>query len=153
MTGQSCIAFIKYFRYDISDHVFRTQSDVKKEPAAAHQSFSSESVPTLSRTIPILEFLIEKWSKMAEHPDFVEMKEPIQAGIENLHKWYWKVDKSDAAFIALGNVQSNAIYLIIKTWPFSAQSQRQERLLQESLGCSILRQCNGTTANRGKYLV
>jgi hypothetical protein len=85
-TGQSCIAFIKYFQCDISDHVLRTQSDVKKEPAAAHQSSSSEpkSIPTLSRTIPILELSIEKWSKMAEHPDFVEMMEPIRAGIENL---------------------------------------------------------------------
>jgi hypothetical protein len=38
---------------------------------------------------------------MADLPDFAEMKGLIQAGIDNLHKWYWKVDESNAAFITL----------------------------------------------------
>jgi hypothetical protein len=52
--------------------------------------------------VPVLEFLLEKWDKISVHPDFVAMKKPIQAGIENLRKWYWKVDESDAVFITLG---------------------------------------------------
>jgi hypothetical protein len=40
-------------------------------------------------------------TKMADLPEFSEMQELIQAGMENLRKWYWKVDGSDAVFITL----------------------------------------------------
>jgi hypothetical protein len=72
-----------------------------QEPAAAHQSFSSESVPTLSRSIPILEFLLEKWGAMAKLAEFDDMRDAIEAGAENLRKWYWALDKNDAPFISL----------------------------------------------------
>jgi hypothetical protein len=72
-----------------------------QEPATAHQSFSSESVPMLLRSIPILEFLLEKWDAMARHPDFSDMHNAIEASASNLRKWYWALDKNDAPFISL----------------------------------------------------
>jgi hypothetical protein len=78
-----------------------------QEPAAAHQSFSSQTVPTLSRGVPILEYLIEKWTNMANLPEFAATKAAIKAGIASLRKWYWRVDKCDAAYIALGELLMN----------------------------------------------
>ncbi|KAF5336641.1 hypothetical protein D9758_015942 [Tetrapyrgos nigripes] len=52
-------------------------------PAQATQSFSSSRHPTLSKTIPTLEYM------------------PLLKGIENIDKWYNKVDDSPAYFITL----------------------------------------------------
>jgi hypothetical protein len=59
-------------------------------------------MPTLSRTIPVLEFLQETWENMANHDRFIEIATGIEAGLENLGKWYRKTDDTNAYFISLG---------------------------------------------------
>ena len=39
---------------------------------------------------------------MANHSRFDEVEGAIRAGLENLTKWYQKVDESDVYFICLG---------------------------------------------------
>jgi hypothetical protein len=73
-----------------------------QEPANAHQSFSSETVPTLSRTYPVMEFLVEKLTTMSRLPAFADLKNAIKAGLANLEKWYLTIDKRDAVVIVLG---------------------------------------------------
>jgi hypothetical protein len=58
-------------------------------------------VPTLSQTAPILEFLHENLKAMAQLPEFADLKEAIEAGIANLDKWYWVVDKCDTVVIVM----------------------------------------------------
>jgi len=41
---------------------------------------------------------------MANHPKFAEVKEPLRKGIENLEKWYHKVNDTDTYFICLGTL-------------------------------------------------
>ena len=72
-----------------------------KEPASAKQTFSSSKEPSAFRTIPVLEYLKEAWGNMANHPKFSEVKGSIYKGIENLDKWYNKVNDTDAYFICL----------------------------------------------------
>lgn len=73
-----------------------------QEPATAKQTFSSAREPTVWRTIPVLEFLLQSWENMAKLPKFFEVKHAISKGLENITKWYRKVDDSDAYFICLG---------------------------------------------------
>jgi hypothetical protein len=61
------------------------------------------NVPTLSRTIPVLEFLQQTWENMADEGKFHEVSDAIRAATANLNKWYRKVDDTDAYFIALGS--------------------------------------------------
>src|SRR5580658_3890430 len=75
---------------------------VVQEPANAQQTFSSSRFPTVWRTIPVLEFLQEAWENMASNEKFQVLQAPIEAGLENLRKWYRKVDETDAYFICLG---------------------------------------------------
>ena len=70
--------------------------------ANAHQSFSASQHPTVWRAIPVLEFLLESWTNMSEHPKFDEMSDALNAGIKNLDKWYRKIDDTDVYFICLG---------------------------------------------------
>jgi hypothetical protein len=49
-----------------------------------------------------MEFLIEKLTTMTKLPAFSDLKEAIQAGLANLQKWYWTIDKRDAVVIVLG---------------------------------------------------
>lgn len=44
----------------------------------------------------------ESWENMARLPKFQEFKLALDAGLENLRKWYRKVDETDAYFICLG---------------------------------------------------
>jgi hypothetical protein len=67
------------------------------------QTFSCERTPTVWRIIPALEFLIKRWESMITEPKFREVKAAITEGVENLKKWYRKVDRTSAAyFICLG---------------------------------------------------
>jgi len=75
--------------------------EVLREPATAKQTFSSAREPTVWRTIPVLEFLLQSWENMAELPRFSEVEHAIQKGLENINKWYRKVNDTDAYFICL----------------------------------------------------
>ncbi|KAL0958654.1 hypothetical protein HGRIS_014979 [Hohenbuehelia grisea] len=76
--------------------------EVLLEPATATQTFSSARDPTVWRTIPVLEFLQQSWENMSHLPRFRDLASAINAGLNNLRKWYNKVDDSDAYFICLG---------------------------------------------------
>jgi hypothetical protein len=41
---------------------------------------------------------------MSKLSEYAEFRPAIQAGVENLQKWYWKVDENDAPFITLGEL-------------------------------------------------
>ena len=73
-----------------------------QEPATAKQTFSSAREPTVWRTIPVLEFLLQSWENMADLPKFSEVEHAIRKGLENIDKWYRKVNDTDAFFICLG---------------------------------------------------
>src|SRR3954454_1567176 len=84
-----------------------TASWQEQEPANATQSFSSSSHPTVSRTIPVLEYMQTVWENMANDPKFQVVEDAIQAGLKNLGKWYQKVDDTDVYFICLGMLLPN----------------------------------------------
>jgi hypothetical protein len=73
-----------------------------QEPATAKQTFSSAREPTVWRTIPVLEFLLQSWENMANLSKFSEVEYAIRKGLENIDKWYRKVNDTDAYFICLG---------------------------------------------------
>ncbi|KAF7364524.1 HAT family dimerization domain-containing protein [Mycena venus] len=75
--------------------------EVLQEPANIQQSFSSSRHPTVWRTLPLLEALAETWRNMAATEKFVDMRESINAGLDNLEKWYGKTDDTDVYFICL----------------------------------------------------
>ncbi|KZT27265.1 hypothetical protein NEOLEDRAFT_1061268, partial [Neolentinus lepideus HHB14362 ss-1] len=72
---------------------------VLQEPSEAHQNFSSMNKPTLWAAIPILENLQNGWESMAKDSHFSQVKDAINAGLDNLRKWYKKTDASSAYFI------------------------------------------------------
>ncbi|KAG1748410.1 uncharacterized protein EDB91DRAFT_1079374 [Suillus paluster] len=79
--------------------------DVLQEPANAQQSFSATREPTIWHTIPVLEFLQETWQNMANCSKFDDFSIAINSGLDNLRKWYHKIDESDVYFICLGCVR------------------------------------------------
>lgn len=116
-----------------------------KEPASAKQTFSSSKEPSAFRTIPVLEFLKETWGNMANHPKFSEVENSIHKGIENLDKWYNKVNDTDAYFICLHMYPSNFMIfiqlpnqMISPTLFHSSQSQCEKCICTWQVGCWIL---------------
>jgi hypothetical protein len=74
-----------------------------QEPSNVQQTFSNERTPTVWRIIPALEFLIKRWESMVEQHRFRDVKDAITQGVNNLQKWYRKVDNTSSAyFICLG---------------------------------------------------
>ncbi|KAJ6616243.1 hypothetical protein B0H10DRAFT_1949272 [Mycena sp. CBHHK59/15] len=82
------------------DAVGKALALVKQEPANIQQSFSSSRHPTVWCTLPLLEALAETWRNMAATEKFTDMRESINAGLNNLEKWYGKTDDTDVYFIS-----------------------------------------------------
>ncbi len=80
-----------------------TLSDLSyKEPRGAQASFSKETSPTVYLAIPTLECMQERWEIMAALPEFLPVRDAIDAGLEKLRKWYKAIDSSDAYYLCLG---------------------------------------------------
>jgi hypothetical protein len=54
----------------------------------------------------------ESWENMANHDRFDSVASSIGSGLENLKKWYRKVDDTDAYFICLGKCD-NSIHCLV----------------------------------------
>lgn len=80
--------------------------EVLQEPRDAQASFSSETTPTVWRTIPTLECLQERWEIMAKTTKFAQVQRAIQKGLEKLRKWHSAIGETDAYFICLGEFVS-----------------------------------------------
>ena len=77
----------------------------------AQQACSSHSQPTVWCTIPILEFLQERWSDMAASLKYADLFDSITSGLDNIRKWYGKTYDTDAYFLCLGN-QNFALFIV-----------------------------------------
>lgn len=56
---------------------------------------------------------------MANEPKFVELTDAIHSGLENMNKWYQKIDDTDAYFICLSQC-SQLVDVRCLLCPFSA---------------------------------
>jgi len=52
--------------------------------------------------IPVMEFLQQMWGTMVKAPKFNELVDAIDAGLENIDKWYHKTKDTSTYFICLG---------------------------------------------------
>lgn len=93
---------MRFLRYTPPEYAQLDLMMCFQEPATAKQTFSSAHDPTVWRTIPVLEFLLQSWENMANLPKFSEIEPAIRKGLENINKWYRKVNDTDAYFICLG---------------------------------------------------
>ncbi|KAG1827950.1 ribonuclease H-like domain-containing protein [Suillus subalutaceus] len=75
--------------------------DVLQEPANAQQSFSATREPTVWRAIPVLEYLQQTWQNMAGSSKFDDFSSAINSGLDNIRKWYHKIDETDVYFVCL----------------------------------------------------
>jgi hypothetical protein len=90
--------------------------EVLQEPRDAQASFSSETTPTVWRTIPTLECLQQRWETMAETPKFARVKHAIMNGLEKLRKWYSALGETDAYFICLS--EFSLVFCLFRNVPF-----------------------------------
>lgn len=94
---QVCLVVSVCFRVSYSTHIYQ-------EPADAQQTFSASTSPTVSRTIPVLEFLQNTWENMAKMLKFSMISNSIKSGLENLRKWYRKTDDTNVYFCCLSEL-------------------------------------------------
>ena len=85
---------------------------------------------------------------MAAHPKFANISDAIDAGLENLNKWYQKIDDTDVYFICLGactvcsifDRQLNIWLMQLSTWNGSlCMHARSGRAITLMLGSGSLR--------------
>lgn len=73
-----------------------------QETRDAQATFSSESTPTVWKTIPTLKCLQENWKTLAKTPKFARVRHGIEKGLAKLKKWYMATDQTNMYFICLG---------------------------------------------------
>jgi hypothetical protein len=66
------------------------------------QYFSSESQPTLWRTIPAFEELKMAWEWKHSMPKYELYKVAVQKGLDKVNKYYEKMDEKSVYMLALG---------------------------------------------------
>jgi hypothetical protein len=66
------------------------------------QYFSSEQLPTLWRTLPILEELQTAWEAKRDSDQFALYEAAINDGLRKLQKYYSRMDSKPAYILALG---------------------------------------------------
>ncbi|KAF8801156.1 hypothetical protein BYT27DRAFT_7010983, partial [Phlegmacium glaucopus] len=81
-------AYSDYYLTSAEWTLLELMREVLQEPRDAQASFSSETAPTVWRTIPILECLQEHWEIMAKTSKFRPVKLAIEKGLAKLNKWY-----------------------------------------------------------------
>jgi hypothetical protein len=64
--------------------------------------FSSETHPTVGRTLPVLEYLLVNWNNMSKLPKFAPVKSGLEKGIAKIEKWHKATSQTDIAFTCLG---------------------------------------------------
>lgn len=102
----------------------------------AQASFSSETLPTVWKTIPILELLQTQWEIMLEEPKFLPVSSGIAAGLERLKKWYRRIDDSDAYFINLALHPAWKLEYVKATWGDDAYEEGVKALEKVVSLCS-----------------
>src|SRR6266436_8685851 len=96
---------MKFFRYVIRHllhHNIQSCSSGSQETQDAQATFSSESTPTVWKSIPTLKCLQDNWETFSKTPKFAPVKHGIEKGLEKLCKWCMATDQSDMYFICLG---------------------------------------------------
>ena len=68
---------------------------------AIQQAFSSDTLPTLWRVLPLIEDLLTAWEKKAVTARFTLLHEALEEAIEKLKKYYCKFDNIPAILLAL----------------------------------------------------
>ncbi|KAJ7861151.1 hypothetical protein B0H13DRAFT_2355218 [Mycena leptocephala] len=76
----------------------------------------------------LLEALAATWGNMAATEKFEDMRDSINAGLENLEKWYGKTDDTDVYFICLALDPNIKTAYAEESWNSFAFSEGLERL-------------------------
>ena len=63
--------------------------------------FSSDTHPTLWKTLPVLEVLQTKWEHMAKQSKYIWVCDSIEKGLHILKKYYQATDKTTANIVCL----------------------------------------------------
>lgn len=104
----------------------------------AQANFSSETLPTVWKTIPILELLQTQWETMLEHPKFLPVYPGIIKGLERLKKWYRRTNDTDAYFVNLALHPAWKLEYVKATWDDDAY-EKGVKALEKLVSFTVLR--------------
>ncbi|CAL1714259.1 unnamed protein product [Somion occarium] len=94
----------KYISYRLSSEEWKFIElihEVLKEASKVQETFSSESVPTLWLVLPVYEQFIRVWESFTQRSDMKPLVPMLNAGINNLRKYYNLSDRSPAHIVCL----------------------------------------------------
>jgi hypothetical protein len=93
-----------YAMFKLAEHEWRLLElirNVLKEPALSCQTFLQATRPTVYHAFPVIEFMQQMWEAMAKESKYAPVADALEAGLDNLRKWYKSLDESNMYFICL----------------------------------------------------
>jgi hypothetical protein len=93
-----------YAMFKLAKHEWRLLEliyNVLKEPVLSCQTFSQATQPTVYCAFPVIEFMQQRWEAMAKESKYAPVADALEAGLDNLRKWYKSLDESNMYFICL----------------------------------------------------
>ena len=99
--GLWSVKFMMYWRFVFTWIAPDTLLICCQESGKAHKQFSSETEPTVWKTLPVIENFIQHWEDLASQPKYATLQPAIQAGLQTVYKYFGKVTRSSAQIIDL----------------------------------------------------
>ena len=67
-----------------------------------HGKLLVNMMPTCHKVFPLLKQLQTEWETLCDDDKYFPVKHALDAGLENMAKWYWKMDDTSIYFISHG---------------------------------------------------
>ena len=71
---------------------------------STHGELSTHKTPTCHKVYPILETLQSDWEDLLDNFDYEPVHPALEAGLENMRKWYRKTDDTSIYFVSHGKI-------------------------------------------------
>ena len=71
--------------------------------AETHGGLSAHQTPTIHKVFPLLEKVQSSWEALLENHEYQPVNHALEAGLQNMRKWYRKTDDTSIYFISHGN--------------------------------------------------
>lgn len=76
-----------------------------------HGELSANKTPIIHKVFPLLEKVQSDWESRSNNPAYELVKPALEAGLQNMSKWYRKTDDTSIYFISHGTFTKFPLYL------------------------------------------
>ena len=84
--------------------------------AETHGRLSADQTLTIHKVFPLLEKVQSSWEALLENHEYQPVNHALEAGLQNMRKWYRKTDDTSIYFISHDNYPFSSSMLLTNSF-------------------------------------